>query len=425
MKYLLFCALCLCAYGLSAQTDSTYTTLAASYPHRQNVQKLALDLRGPMPPAFWDSLSRYPNLRHLDLSHCRLQTFPKAICKLKNLQHLDLSYNYISALPKEIKNLRHLRSLRLRKNQLHALPDAITQLAQLTDADFTLNFLTTLPTNIGDLQQLRYLNLSFNCLSHLPPSLSNLQKAQIIDLKYNELQRRPDSLQRLPNAQAYILFGNPFTQERRAAYQKTTQTILHHIDNRDSSKFVSILVGPKRWMVSDLKYAAQLDSSSQNKQYLYAQNQLDSVCPDGWHVATPDDWRDLFSVASSEFPQDPNERLNSEIETTRKDLFSTREDPMIIFNPYEHICGRWDCLSAISRPRYGRPQYSRAHFPTQNFYQIDFETPKGNQPYIYYWAAPTDSSIPNIIEFNFAQQIREHCLKTPPVGRFRVRCVAD
>ncbi|KAG5849341.1 hypothetical protein ANANG_G00109190 [Anguilla anguilla] len=59
------------------------------------------------------SLSRFSQLKSLNLSHNRLGSFPECICDIASLTELNLSCNGIHALPGQIGNLQSLQTLSL------------------------------------------------------------------------------------------------------------------------------------------------------------------------------------------------------------------------------------------------------------------------------------------------------------------------
>ncbi|KAJ4786243.1 Disease resistance protein (CC-NBS-LRR class) family [Rhynchospora pubera] len=100
-------------------------------------------------------------LAFLDLSDCRLESFPQDISKLVNLRHLNLSKNQISFVPEDLKHVSNLRNLFLADNRIASFPrGVISELKELLIIDLfknkiSVNNLTWLIKEIICLRKIR------------------------------------------------------------------------------------------------------------------------------------------------------------------------------------------------------------------------------------------------------------------------------
>ena len=147
------------------------------------------------PLSYMPSLGRFENLHYLNLSHCKFEIFPKAVCEAANLETLMLDKNTISYLPDEITFLTGLKTLSMESNFLKRIPDEIGALVSLTKLYVQDNLIQSVSANLGDLQLVKELDFSDNRLAALPFSLARLKDLECcIRIKTNEMSEWPPNL---------------------------------------------------------------------------------------------------------------------------------------------------------------------------------------------------------------------------------------
>jgi uncharacterized protein (TIGR02145 family) len=127
-----------------------------------------------------------------------------------------------------------------------------------------------------------------------------------------------------------------------------------YTDPRDSNTYHTIVIGNKVWLRQHLRFETSLsyypnfNHSEGNiaRGNYYSNQELDSVCPKGWHVATIDEWEDYIdtllkikglsknSLATKVFPA-PN---NSTAVTIKG--FNILEDSLLNLDPIGWVEGK-------------------------------------------------------------------------------------
>ncbi|KAI8500353.1 hypothetical protein Bbelb_219190 [Branchiostoma belcheri] len=166
-----------------------------------------LKLWRTVPPVVWRlrQLEWLTNVKHLDLSECKLRTLPPEVGRLRQLEWLDLSSNPLQTLPMEIGQLTNVKHLDLSECKLRTLPPEIGTLTQLEWLDLSPNPLKTLPMEIGKLTNIKHLDLSKCELHTLPPEMWRLTQLEWLDLSYNPLQTLPAEIGQLTNVKHLYL----------------------------------------------------------------------------------------------------------------------------------------------------------------------------------------------------------------------------
>ncbi|NXS61575.1 LRC20 protein, partial [Brachypteracias leptosomus] len=131
----------------------------------------------------------------LDLSNCKLMTFPVGIYKamrsvtegihrislannelksltsrfvttFSQLRELNLAGNYLHRLPEEVTSLLHLQAINLSRNRFRHFPEPLAAITALETIDLEENEITEVPTEkLATMASLRSLNLRANPVS--------------------------------------------------------------------------------------------------------------------------------------------------------------------------------------------------------------------------------------------------------------------
>ncbi len=178
------------------------------------------------------AISNLFNLKVLQLSSCGLNALPAQIGELKNLTWLDLSSNELTILPAQIWELKSLTYLNLSSNQLISLSTQIGELKNLTTLDLINNQLSTLPTQIGELKNLTFLRLSENKLTALPAQIGELKNLMTLHLMYNQLTALPAQIGELKSLTTLYLSENQFSSFPSKIAELKNLTTLHLMYNQ-------------------------------------------------------------------------------------------------------------------------------------------------------------------------------------------------
>lgn len=134
----------------------------------------------------------------LKLSQHKLTELPPGLLQLEhNLRTLDLSENKLNILPEEISRFMQLRQLNLRSNRLGKLPDCIGALTRLDNLNLSQNKLTVLPRTVSNLIHLKTVVLSENRLRDFPVVFGGLKHLDVLDLSKNEIVAIPSEVSHL------------------------------------------------------------------------------------------------------------------------------------------------------------------------------------------------------------------------------------
>ena len=156
-------------------------------------------------------LGQLVNLQELYLYFNKLKSIPKELGQLINIKVLYLYDNQLTSIPSEIVQLVNLQVLRLTYNQLTTIPSEIIQLTNLQVLSLNCNKLTSIPIELAQLVNLKQLTLSWNQLISIPPELGQLVNLQVLDLSSNKLTSIPPEIGQLVNLQKLWLYSNQLT----------------------------------------------------------------------------------------------------------------------------------------------------------------------------------------------------------------------
>lgn len=132
---------------------------------------------------------------HLDLSNCKLVSFPDGVFKVlrtvtDNIHSITLANNELKALTnKFFSTFVQLRELDLQGNVLTKLPDAVGNMQHLTSINLSRNKLTYFPDRLTDIQTLESINLESNEITDVPvEKLGNMPSLRTVNMVSNPLQ---------------------------------------------------------------------------------------------------------------------------------------------------------------------------------------------------------------------------------------------
>ncbi|XP_063077219.1 leucine-rich repeat-containing protein 20 isoform X2 [Engraulis encrasicolus] len=132
---------------------------------------------------------------HLDLSNCKLISFPDGVFKVlrtvtENIQTMTLADNELKALTnKFFATFGQLRELDLQGNVLTKLPDAVGGMEHLTSINLARNKLQSFPERLVDIPTLESINLEGNEITDLPlEKLRAMPALKTVNLRSNPLE---------------------------------------------------------------------------------------------------------------------------------------------------------------------------------------------------------------------------------------------
>jgi len=135
-------------------------------------------------------LSKFKNLKELDLSDNNLKTLTSAISALTNLEVLNLSGNQLSSIPSEICNIKKLKVLNLSSNKI--TDGSLSCMSSIEHLYLNNNQLTAIPTGVTELNMLRTLSLHSNSITEVSEKLVKLPKLNVLQLQFNKLSLIPE-----------------------------------------------------------------------------------------------------------------------------------------------------------------------------------------------------------------------------------------
>jgi len=142
-------------------------------------------------------------LDSLDLSNCKLVSFPDGVFKVlrtvtENILYVNLADNEMKAITKNF----------------------FTTFTQLKELDLQGNVLTKLPDNIGEMEHLTSINLANNKFSVFPEKLTEIQTLERINLEGNAITEISlEKLSAMPALKWINVKGNPLDKYTIVAIQ--------------------------------------------------------------------------------------------------------------------------------------------------------------------------------------------------------------
>ncbi|KAJ8339964.1 hypothetical protein SKAU_G00345970 [Synaphobranchus kaupii] len=148
----------------------------------------------------------------VDLSCYSLEGVPECLFYSQDITHLNLRHNFLSLEGagglQNLSRFSQLKSLNLSHNRLGSFPECVCDIPSLTELNLSCNGIHTLPGQIGNLQSLQTLSLDGNHLSTLPEELGGLQHLCSLGLSFNDFPRIPAVLDGLTGVDRLAMAGN-------------------------------------------------------------------------------------------------------------------------------------------------------------------------------------------------------------------------
>ncbi len=127
-----------------------------------------MDLRGTAVTPLPDAFDQFEHLERLSIALDDLTVIPPSVLKLPNLRELSIYGPDITELPSGWGNLRDLTRLTITNTGITALPADIAELPKLTALLLIRNKISTLPEVFPEFPLLEQLNVSDNAITQLP-----------------------------------------------------------------------------------------------------------------------------------------------------------------------------------------------------------------------------------------------------------------
>ncbi|XP_072138492.1 leucine-rich repeat-containing protein 20-like isoform X2 [Mobula birostris] len=132
----------------------------------------------------------------LDLSNCKLTSFPVALFKvmkdvLENIHFISLENNELKSITGDfMTNFNQMRELNLEGNFLKQLPDEVKTLTHLKNINLARNKFSSFPHQLTELTALENINLEANEITEMPlETLSSMPSLKLLNMKLNPLNR--------------------------------------------------------------------------------------------------------------------------------------------------------------------------------------------------------------------------------------------
>ena len=117
----------------------------------------------------------------ISLSKLKLEELPSELSKFKNLRVLNLHRNKLTKLPDFICEFKNLEDLTVSRNKLELFPLQVCRMPSIKRLVLNQNFFENIPDCIGFSTELRYLDLYDTPIRSLPNSLTELKHLEEID----------------------------------------------------------------------------------------------------------------------------------------------------------------------------------------------------------------------------------------------------
>jgi len=119
----------------------------------------------------------------------------------------------LTDLPSELSKFTQLKQLNLAKNKLAELPDFIFRFDSLQELNLTKNKMSTFPVGLCRLGSLKRLLIGSNDIASLPDCMEYITNLEYLDLYDNPIAYLPQSMMRLEKLQKIDFTGIRFNKE--------------------------------------------------------------------------------------------------------------------------------------------------------------------------------------------------------------------
>ena len=130
---------------------------------------------------------------------------------MNKLEVLQLGHNKIREIPTTLSKFTNLKTLNVQSNQLTVFPQCLCELKSIDAADLSQNQIEELPDNMQNFQAIE-LNMNQNRIKSLPKSLIFCPRLKVLRLEENVLELTAITCEFLRDSQVAVLAveGNLF-----------------------------------------------------------------------------------------------------------------------------------------------------------------------------------------------------------------------
>jgi hypothetical protein len=126
----------------------------------------------------------------------------------------------LKELPVELSRFKNLRILNIEKNRLVSLPDFIADFNQLEELNVGRNKLETFPIQVCRMSTIKILILNRNNFESIPACISVLKELNYLDLYDCPIRKIPDSIESLKELKEIDLSGIRFSENFQEYWKK-------------------------------------------------------------------------------------------------------------------------------------------------------------------------------------------------------------
>lgn len=189
-----------------------------------------------------DIFNSFPSLQVVAMSNSFLRALPPSFTSLSMLDKLFMSNTELSTLPHDFGKLERLREVLLFKNNLKELPESIGGLKNLEKLIVCKTQLRSIPESVGLLDTLQTLELNDNKITHVPETLSNLASLRSLLLNNNEIEKLPDIFKPLRKLEELQVRKNKLTDlPESLKYRRRTLQYLEITENNFPEPYPAVL----------------------------------------------------------------------------------------------------------------------------------------------------------------------------------------